>query len=124
MNAPLEEIVHAIGIAAALKLVERFCGTRIYLPLPEHIGPDNAVAHVIGVEQARRLAAVWPQERPYIPMARAHLLRERNRQLRLDYASMSASQVARKYRITEWTVYWILRSPDEGGSEPSQQSLF
>ena len=123
MNASLPEIVDAIGLPAALELVRAFGGVRIYLPHPDNIAADNPVARVIGVEAARKLSALWPQERPYLPRAIDYLRRQRNQQLRQDYRTISASQVALKYQLTERQVYEIV-STDDAPIAAAQPELF
>ncbi len=123
MNAPLEELVDAIGMPAALKLIERFGGTRIALPLPANVHADNPVAQVIGVEPVRKLAALWGQERPYLPRAVAYLRRQRDRQLRSDAQRLPIPQVALRYQLTERAVYLILANGEEPAAAAVQQRL-
>ena len=111
MHAPFKDIVEAIGLPAALKFVERFAGLRLYFPQPRHLTQDHAIVQTIGMEAASKLVKLWPQEYVCAPTARAHLLAERNRALRLDYETLSASACARKYRISERMVYRIVSSP-------------
>ena len=63
MYAPLLNIIEAIGLPAAMKLVDNFGGRRLYLPLPENIDETNGIAKVIGVEAARRLSEAWGRDR-------------------------------------------------------------
>lgn len=129
MNAPLEDLVEHLGLALTLRLVERFSGTRVYLPHPDNLEPESPIAQVLGLEAARRLCALWPQERPYIPRA-AQILRERrDRQLLADSASMSVPQLARKYDLGESAVYRALgraRAAEDAAPalEPAQKPLF
>lgn len=129
MNAPLHAIISAIGLPAALKLVEVYGGVRIYLPLPGNITSENSIAALIGVDKARALASVWSQERPTLPRAADYLRRERDRVLRREKKSMSVRDLAMKYGLTERAVYLILAAGDTGADEnpsaPSPQaSLF
>lgn len=120
MNAALEELVDAIGLPAALKLVESYGGTRIYLPLPENVEPDNPVAQVIGVPATVKLAHLWAQERPYLPRAVDYLRKQRDAQLVRDAETMSRSELALKYRLTERHVYAILAACED--VKPAKQA--
>lgn len=122
MNAPLDQLISAIGLPAALKLIERFGGTRIALPLPENVTASNPVAQVIGVERARKLAVLWGQERPYLPRAVQYVRRQRDRQLAEDAQQMSIPQVALKYELTERGVYKVLAALKDKPTVAQQQS--
>lgn len=123
MNAPallavdlpesLVDVVAAIGLPATLKLVERFGGIRLYIPRPEHIECEHPLTQAIGLEAAKKLAAIWLGERPPVPRALYAIRRARDRALRLDYLSMSAAKVALKYQLTERWVYVIAATQDE-----------
>lgn len=123
MYAPLLDIIRAIGLGAAMKLVERFGGVRIYLPLPENIGPDNEVAKAIGVEAARKLAEMWGQERPTIPLARWVKRDDIKNAVLRDRDTLTVPELARKHSTTERNIYRYLA---EGEDEPNttQRSLF
>lgn len=126
MHARLEEIVRAIGLGSAMKLVENFGGTRVYLPLPENIEPHNEVARVIGIEAARKLSAVpgWAQQRPSIPMARRHLVAIMKNEIRRDQDKLTVPELARKYETTERNIYRYLSEPDAGDERAEQRKLF
>jgi Mor family transcriptional regulator len=108
VNAPLEELVKTLGLPAALRLVERFGGTRIYLPRSELMSAEHAVAQVVGLEAARDLCKLWPSERPSIPRAAQFLRGERDRALLTDANDHTVPQLALKYELTERQVYYIL----------------
>lgn len=117
MNAPLHQIISAIGLPAALKLISRYGGTRIFLPLPGNVTPDNKIAQLIGVEKTRTLATLWAQERPSLPRAQDYLRRERDRAVWADKETHSVPQLALKYQLTERAVYMILAAGDPRGEE-------
>lgn len=126
MNAPLDELIDAIGIEATLTLVERFGGVRIYVPEAGTLTEDHPIVRAIGLEAAQRLARMWPQERPYLPRAVAELRRRRDEALVADLdAGMSFSQAARKYRLTERQVYSIkAAAPARAEIKQRQAGLF
>jgi len=113
MYAPLHKIIEAIGEPATMKLVEKFGGTRIYLPLPKSIDKENEIAKAIGVEAARTLACLWPQEQINIPTATRYRRAIVKSEVRRDRDSLTVSQLARKYETTERNVYRMLSEPDE-----------
>lgn len=123
MYAPLFDIIQAIGLGSAMKLVEHFGGTRIYLPLPENVGPDNDVAKVIGVDATRKLAAMWAQERPSIPLARRHLRAIVKAEILRERDKLTVPDLARKYETTERNIYRYLSEPADAG-EAKQTKLF
>ncbi len=124
MNTPLDQLIRAIGLPAALKLIERFGGTRIALPLPENVKASNPVAQVIGVEPTRKLSALWGQERPYLPRAVEYMRRQRDRQMAEDAQRLPIPQVALKYELTERGVYKALAALEEEPPAARQSALF
>lgn len=123
MNAAIHELIRAIGLPLTLKLVERFGGVRIYLPLPEHLDETNPIVKTIGLAPTRKLAELWPQDRPYLPRAVAWVRRERDRELRRDLETMSFSQAALKYHLTERQVYAInAAGGDDAANEVERSS--
>lgn len=127
MNAPLDELVTRLGLPAALRLVEHFGGTRIYLPRAEAMNADHPIALVVGLEAAIDLCKTWPQERPAIPRAAAFLRNERDRALLKDANDHTVPALARKYELTERQVYYILARGLSSADEPelaAQSKLF
>lgn len=129
VNAPLGQLVELVGLSAALRLVDRFGGTPIYLPHPSRVKEHSAVALEIGAEAMRRLAAVWPQAHIVVPRGAAYLRRQRDIALLRDSASLSAAQLARKYEMIERHVYRILARgpeilPELGANDDGQGDLF
>ncbi len=117
----LAEVVRAIGLASTLKLIQRFGGIRIYVPQPEHIAEDHDLARALGLPAARKLAQIWGSERLPVPRAAKALRLARDRALRRDFKTLSASQCALKYQVTERQVYWITGRAEE---DPKQTNLF
>lgn len=117
----LAEVVRAIGLPATLKLIERFGGVRIYVPQPEHIDEDHPIARAIGLADARTLAGIRGKERMELPRAARALRLVRDRALRRDYESMSESQCALKYQVTERQVRSIIGRAEE---DERQTALF
>lgn len=109
----LADVALIIGLEATLKLSERFGGIRISIPRPDYLTEDHPLARTVGLEAARKLAKLCVGQRLSVPRAVKAIRRARDRALRRDYVSMSASQCARKYRMTERRVYSIVaRTPE------------
>jgi len=125
MYAPLLESIRAVGLPAAMKLVENFGGTRIYIPLPENVTDDNDVAKVIGVEATRKLAGIWGGRygRPSIPLASRHYQALVRSEIESDSKTMTVPELARKSRTTERNIYRYLGDSPEG-AETKQAGLF
>ena len=125
MYAPLLDIIAAIGLPAAMKLVENFGGRRLYLPLPENIDETNGIAQAIGVEAARKLSEAWGRDRdqrPTIPRARGHLRVIVKGDILRDRKTLTIPQLAAKYEMTERNIYRYLSEIDE--PEAEQPGLF
>jgi len=63
----LQAIADIIGAPAALKVAERWGGTRLYIP--DEPGEDHDLSQLIGFEAARAMGAVYGGERIEIPKA-------------------------------------------------------
>lgn len=114
--APLDEIVRVIGLPAALRLVQAFSGTRIYLPHPTRVKPHGPVARALGVEAAVQLSSWWPQCEIEIPKSDRLLRRARDRAIRAEPKAMLVRDLAKKYDLTERQVYNIRASADQDAS--------
>lgn len=114
----LREFVRLVGLAATLKLVERFGGTRLYVPARPHA--DHPLAALIGLDKLEALSGVYAAEDHFdIPKAERSLRHLRDQQIRAEYATKSAGQLAREHGLTERQIFNIV-----GGSEPDMGSLF
>ena len=107
--APLAKIIDAIGLPDAMKLVEHFGGTVIYLPLPENIGSESDIARAVGIESAIKLARAFdfegdPDRHVEIPLGRPQLRVLMRDQVLRDRETMSEKQLARKYGTTQRTI--------------------
>lgn len=104
----LQAIADLIGTPAALKIAERWGGTRLYIP--EDPGEDHELAKLIGIEAARALGDEYAGERIEIPKAdcwgravRDSLIREARTN------GQSQASLALEYRLTERQVRNIER---------------
>ncbi len=72
LPAELAEIAIAIDLAAALIVMRRLGGVRVFCPESGRPGPDNRLTQELGAELAGRIAALWPGNTILVPMARSH----------------------------------------------------
>jgi hypothetical protein len=102
----LRLVASAGGIAAALRLVEKRGGIRVYVP--EVALPGHELATIASFAGMQALCSEFPREHVLVPKARSALVVMRNRQLLADSLEMSHSQLARRYEITLRRVQQIL----------------
>lgn len=126
LPAKLLELVEAVGFPETLKLVERWGGVRLYVPLPEHVTPEHPIAKEIGLDAALKLAATirksgsidqWLE----VPRAARYLRKVRDQLIRSAYTETSASRLARKHGMTRRNIFYIVGRED--ADEP-QRDLF
>ncbi len=103
----LAEIIDAIGIGAALKLVEAYGGIRVYVPGEEYIDAEHALVRAVGLEAARRLARARAREFIEVPRAAAYLRAVRNAAIRDGLTEASAAELARRYGTTRRNIFRI-----------------
>ncbi len=107
----LANIVRAIGMPATLKLIERYGGSRVYVPEPKHITVDHAIARAIGFDAARALSRLAGDERIEVPRAAGAFRLARDRLILRESRTASVSKLALKYHLSERQIYQIRRSP-------------
>ena len=113
MNAPLAELIAAIGTQLALRLVAERGGQRVYIPTESRLNDDCPLARIVGVTAAARLSKLWAGEWLTIPRAMAYMRRRRDREIRARYpAGETAAALAREFEISERQVYVIVAQAD------------
>lgn len=107
----LQAIADIIGAAAALKVAERWGGTRLYIPAePDE---DHPLAALIGIEAARALGKTFAGERPEIPKADCWRKAVRNALIKSARATgVSQAALAREHGLTERQVRSIEQGMD------------
>lgn len=96
----LSELMDIIGGALTLKLVDRYGGTRLYIP--KTITSDHHIARIIGAREAQALADHFSCEQIEIPKAARARAAIRNRKIRLAVAAgKSRSEIALQFGLTE-----------------------
>lgn len=119
----LQEMIALIGLAATLKLVRRYGGSRI-IYVPKTLSPDHELVATIGWEAATILAKRFGgEDHLEIPKAQAFTIAVRNIKIRQEYPNLSQPKLALKYCLTERQIRNILYG-DEQLVDNSQMGLF
>lgn len=129
MNAPLDELIAAIGTHLALRLVSERGGTRVYIPTEARLTEDCPLARIIGVAAAAKLSRLWGGEWLTIPLARAYVRRRRDRDIRARFKTETAAALAREYETSERNIHLIVAdgaddATDDQGKPAAQLGLF
>ena len=100
-----------IGSTNTLKLVDKFGGTPLYVPMTMHA--EHHLALLIGLEAATELSAAYPGENLSIGLSvtgdHHHHAAERRKEIhRLKAKGLSHRQIARELRTTDRTVRKVL----------------
>jgi Mor family transcriptional regulator len=125
VSAPLGQLVEIVGMTQALRLVEGFGGTEIYLPNPSRVKAHSPLAQALGVETVQKLAAHWPSSHVMVPRGRgvARLKRRRDLAILEDCKTMSVRKVALKHEMTERAIYGVLERGREGLGESGASAI-
>lgn len=116
----LGEVVDAIGIDAALRLVEQLGGTRLYVP--ERMTPNHPVVALLGHKHAYTLASQFGGDQIILPRCVAAMRALRDTAIREQRSGgASTKTLALKHGLTERQIYAILAGGEEQASP--QQSL-
>lgn len=117
----LAELVDEIGFPATLKLVEKWGGIRLYVPLEDNLSAEHPIAKELGLDVARKLARAH-SEWLEVPRAARYLRGVRDKIIREAYDDASAARLARRFGMTRRNVFYIVgrEEPDE----PTQPDLF
>lgn len=132
MNAPLDQLITAIGTHLALRLVSERGGTRVYIPTAARLTEDCPIERIVGMPAAAKLAAIWPGEWIGVPLAQAYARRARNREICRRYAAHeTAAALARAFETTERNIHLIASAgakdeaaADDPGQPAAQLGLF
>lgn len=101
----LQEMVGLVGLAHTLTIVEHWGGLRLYVP--KEVGEDHALAKLIGIEGARRLAEAFGDDRWPIPKALRALRAVRDHHIVTNPDGLSVYELVRRFGLTERQIYKI-----------------
>lgn len=104
-----QEIRQFIGDEATAKLVARYGGTIIYIPIK--LKCDHPLSQLLGEDTAKKLADEFGGLAVEVPRDLTLQLVQRNNLIQADRdAGMTQSQLALKYRLTQRTIRNIVNS--------------
>lgn len=107
----LAELTDLVGIAKTLRIVERWGGTRLYVPAQPP--DDHALVEAVGRQAANAIASAYAGERLEVPRAVALMRELRNREMRAAAAEGATQpELARQYRLTQRQIRTILGADD------------
>ena len=117
----MRELTECIGLSHALALVERYGGTRVWIPAK--YDPEHSLVTVIGATAAKALIGRYALGQIMIPRCAVAMRAARDEALRARYrAGATARTLAREFRLTEIRIYQIANSMPAVNS--TQQTLF
>jgi hypothetical protein len=113
----LQELIRLIGLPATMRFVERFGGSRIYIPA--HPAEDHPFVAVIGFENLRTLSAEYGIDgiglRFELPTGRRALNAARNERIRAEFdAGKSIRALAAEHRLVERQISRIVAEASHG----------
>lgn len=105
------EMAEWIGAPATLRLIAAFGGGELYVPMS--MPDDHPIAHAIGIDAARRLAAIYGRERLDLPAGNAALAAARRSQVlaQVEAGALSKQQAARQLGTSTRYVRQLLAAP-------------
>lgn len=103
----LREIGEALGMEAALAMLDKFAGIRLFIP--KRIGTEHLLTKALGQEVAQHLSREFGGETLSIPRAARARRQVRNREIIRRYdGGESVRTLAGVYKLTERQLYTIL----------------
>ena len=103
----VREMAGVIGLRAALGVVRRFGGTRLWLPMI--LSEDHPLAREIGEAAARRLSQHYRLESIMVPNCKRAFRVMRNEDITRRYrAGETAAALAREYGLHERMIWQIV----------------
>ena len=105
----LDPIVRLIGPGQALRLVEAYGGTRVFVPRAEHLGEAHPLARLLGLADALAVARAVGAALLKVPTCKAVFEEVRSAQMAYRHAhGETAAALAREFQMTEDSVYRLL----------------
>lgn len=105
----MDEIAAAIGSSACLSLIQRFAGSRLYVPKADAMTEIHPIAELLGLPLALKLSAAIGGEPITIPRCQRLALDQRDAEIvRRNRKGQSAAVLARSFGLTDRMVRSIL----------------
>ena len=112
----LAELHDAIGLEALLALVEHFGGSRIYVPLESRLHEAHGLVKALGEPAARALCRARQAEFD-VPRAVEYVRALRDAEIRRAYATESADQLARRFKVSRRRILDIVGADRAGATQ-------
>lgn len=111
----LVEIAEIVGVAAALRLVDAYGGTTLYVP--ETAAPEHRLVQSIGAEAAIKLTTIYAMCKIEVPTLRM----VRTRKALIAATVGKTSEIARELGVT---TRWVRMVRSIGSIDARQMDLF
>lgn len=93
------ELIDVTSVESALKLVETYGGTAIWVP--KNPKPEHALAQLLGLADFKKLCHYYGDTALEIDRCAGAIRALRNTKILEDSVTMTDRQIARKYKMTE-----------------------
>lgn len=111
----LHRLERMIGVEACLKLVERYGGRNVYVPVLGHCSQN--LRELIGTENERVLSEMYGGTLLYIPVCREYRNAKRNQKIiAARREGKSVQRIAETFKLSERWVRKILQEQRNGRS--------
>ncbi|SOZ12064.1 Mor transcription activator family protein [Cupriavidus taiwanensis] len=135
LPAMIRAVVNAIGIPAAIKLVEQLGGSTFPVPMRKNAAGEiryQVLADAVGDEAASQLVELLGGQEIYVPLCSAALRELRDRQIRSDFdlitrehsALHAVATLAIRYKMSDRQIWRILNQTDREADSGEQHCLF
>lgn len=104
------EVAEIAGMEAALRLTDRYGGTRVYVPGAARLDDRHPLVVLLGRKAAVAISERW--QGLFIEVPRAESLRKsiRNAEIRRRYAAgESSARLARSFEMTQRGIWMVLK---------------
>lgn len=105
----LGQVVEISGEEAAIRLADRYGGTRMYVPSREHLDERHPLVVLVGKEAAEAISERWAGLHLEVPLGSDVTRLLRNLEIkRMSDSHRSAGSIARRFGMTRRSVLRIL----------------
>lgn len=117
LDGVLGEIAEVAGLQAALAVVERWGGIRLYVPEPDKLRDTHPMVEAVGADAAQAIAQRFQREEILVPRTPTLVRAARDRRIRAEHdpdAGVSASVLAQRWGLSLRMVRYILAETGHG----------